>query len=205
MVFKKMSNINHCIDKEDQNKFLGLTALICKLSSKKFGLFFLISLGCSFIFATSMFFLLNASHYPGSIEDTQLGFQAEIIKNYFQQMSSHELNLYLIAIILDYGFIIGYAGILSLVSLIFIRNFGSKPFWNKFGQTLLWIGIGSAVCDVFENLFLIIMITNPQDFMAWLAIAHSSCALLKFILMSISGVWMVIVLLLALYQRFSKM
>ena len=204
MVFKKVSNINHYADIGNQNRSLRLTERICNLSSKKIGLFFYISLGFSFIFSVSMSFLLNASHYPGTLEDTQLGFQAEIIKIYFQQMSSQELNLYLIAIILDYGFIIGYAGILSLVSLIFIRNFTSKPFWNKFGQILLWIGIGSAVCDVFENSFLIMMISNPQNFMAWLAIAHSSCALLKFILMSISGVWMVIVLLLKLYQRFFK-
>lgn len=54
---------------------------------------------------------------------------------------------------------------------------------EKNGYSISIFGITAAFCDGIENIFLLMMASNPINFSNWWAIAHSSFALAKFIQM----------------------
>jgi hypothetical protein len=54
------------------------------------------------------------------------------------------------------------------------------------------IGVLITICDAVENIFLLSMTTNPVGFPNWLAIAHSTLALFKFILMYLTIGWLIL-------------
>ena len=51
---------------------------------------------------------LKLSNYPGTLNETQLGFSAEYIKPGFSRMSSEDMSIFIIANIFDYAFMIAY-------------------------------------------------------------------------------------------------
>ncbi|MHA2298606.1 MAG: hypothetical protein ACXAEU_18040 [Candidatus Hodarchaeales archaeon] len=54
------------------------------------------------------------------------------------------------------------------------------------------IGVLCATCDAVENIFLLSMTINHVGFPNWLAIAHSTFALIKFILMYLTVGWLIL-------------
>jgi len=140
------------------------------------------------VVATVMITLLQMSGYAGTMEDTQLGFNADIIKNYFSLMSAAELGLFITANLADYLFILFYG--------IFFFSAASLISWNyksglpkRIGISLAWVGVIAAVLDGIENVFLLAMTADPVGFASWLAIAHSSFALAKFLFMYVAMAW----------------
>lgn len=132
--------------------------------------------------------LIQMSGYAGTTEDTQLGFNAEIIRNYFSLMSPVDLGLFIAANLADYLFILLYG--------IFFFSAARLISWNykiglpkRIGLSLAWVGIIAAVLDGIENVFLLSMTADPMGFASWLAIAHSSFALAKFLFIYVAMAW----------------
>lgn len=150
-----------------------------------------ISLPIMLITATLVILVLELSGYPGTLDDTQLGFSAEIIKTYFAMMKSEDMGLFVLGNLLDYGFMIAYGCFFysSARYLAWDYHKGSLPL--KIARIISLVGVLCAVSDAVENIFLLLMTTNPLDFPNWLAVAHSTFALLKFILMYLTIGWLI--------------
>ncbi|MFX0067084.1 MAG: hypothetical protein ACFFC7_33540 [Candidatus Hermodarchaeota archaeon] len=151
-----------------------------------------ISLLVMLITATLVIFLLELSGYPGAMDDTQLGFNAEIIKAHFAMMKSEEITLFIPGNLVDYVFLMAY-GCFFYCSVRYLSwNYqqGSLPL--KAGKMGAGIGVLSAICDAVENFFLLSMTANPLGFPNWLAIAHSTFALIKFIFMYLTIGWLIL-------------
>jgi len=136
--------------------------------------------------------LMESSGYGGTIEDTQLGFNAEIIKWYFALMGPEGMKIFILGNLADYTFMLAYGCFFYSCARYLSRNYriGSLPL--KVGITMAWVGVLCAICDGIENIFLFLMTANPMGFSSWLAIAHSSFATSKFALMiSVIG-WLII-------------
>jgi len=138
--------------------------------------------------ATLVIFLIQMSGYAGTMEDTQLGFNAEIIKNYFSLMSPTDMGFFITANLADYLFMLCYG--------IFFFSAASLISWNykrglpkRIGLSLAWVGVIAAVLDGLENVFLLSMAADPVGFAGWLAIAHSSFAFAKFLFMYVAMAW----------------
>ncbi len=151
-----------------------------------------ISLPVMLITATLVIFLLELSGYPGTMDDTQLGFSAEIIKAHFTMMKSEEITLFILGNLVDYVFMIAYGCFFYSSARYLSWNYqqGSLPL--KVGKMVGGIGVLCATCDAVENIFLLSMTINPVGFPNWLAIAHSTFALIKFILMYLTIGWLIL-------------
>ena len=143
------------------------------------------------IFAPLVLVIWDLSNYPGTVEITQLGFNASYIKSNLSLMSNDDLSLFFMANILDYIFMLGYGLLLFSVVLKQTRQLQAHSPWQRRGYWISLGGLFSAVCDSLENIFLLIMILNPTSFPTWLAIPHSLFAWFKFILISITLGWIV--------------
>ena len=148
----------------------------------------LLSFSLLMIAATLVIVVLQMSGYAGTMEDTQLGFNAEIIKNYFSIMDSASMGLFVTANLVDYLFMLSY-GIFfySAARLISWDYNGGIP--KKAGNLLAYMGVVAAILDGIENMFLLSMTADPMGFAAWLAIAHSSFAFTKFLFMYAAMGW----------------
>ena len=146
----------------------------------------------SFIFmmvaATIVITLLQMSGYAGTMEDTQLGFNAEVIRNYFSLMSGADLNLFITANLADYLFMLCYGLFFFSAARLISWNY-KKGLPRSIGLSLAWVGVIAAVLDGIENVFLLSMTADPVGFATWLAIAHSSFALAKFLFMYVAMAW----------------
>jgi hypothetical protein len=143
------------------------------------------------IAATLTIVLLQMSGYAGSIDDTQLGFNAEIIRSYFSLMSPTEMGLFITANLADYLFMLFYGLFFFSAATLISWNYKSG-LPKKIGLSLAWVGVLAAVLDGIENLFLLSMAADPVGFAGWLAIAHSSFALAKFLFMYVAMAWMIV-------------
>ena len=148
----------------------------------------LVSFSFMMVVATLMITLLQMSGYAGTMEDTQLGFNAEIIKNYFSLMNPSELGLFIAANLADYLFMIFYCLFFFSAARLISWNYKSG-FPKRIGLSLAWVGVIAAVLDGIENVFLLLMTADPVGFASWLAIAHSSFALAKFLFMYVAMAW----------------
>jgi len=138
--------------------------------------------------ATLVIVLIQMSGYAGSTEDTQLGFNAEIIRSYFSLMSPTDIGLFITANLADYLFILLYGIFFFSAARLISWNYRSG-LPKMIGLSLAWVGIIAAVLDGIENVFLLSMSADPVGFAAWLAIAHSSFAFAKFLFMYAAMAW----------------
>lgn len=135
--------------------------------------------------------LIQMSGYAGSTEDTQLGFNAEIIRNYFSLMDSTEMGFFIAANLADYLFMLLYGTFFFTAASLISWNYkGGLP--KRIGLSLAWVGVIAAILDGIENLFLLSMTVDPVGFAGWLAIAHSSFAFAKFLFMYTAMAWTVV-------------
>ena len=148
----------------------------------------LVSFPLMMVVATVMIIMLQMSGYAGTMEDTQLGFNAEIVRNYFSLMSATELGLFITANLADYLFILFYGLFFFSAARLISWNYKSG-FPKKIGLSLAWVGVIAAVLDGIENAFLLLMTADPVGFAGWLAIAHSSFAFAKFLFMYGAMAW----------------
>jgi hypothetical protein len=132
--------------------------------------------------------LIQMSGYAGTTEDTQLGFNAEIIRSYFSLMNSADLGLFIAANLADYLFMLFYGIFFFSAARLISWNYKSG-LPKMIGLSLAWVGVITAVLDGIENVFLLSMTADPVGFASWLAIAHSSFAFAKFLFMYIAMAW----------------
>jgi len=146
----------------------------------------------SFIFlicaATLVIILLQMSGYAGTMEDTQLGFNAEVIRNYFSLMSQTDMGLFIAANLADYLFMLFYGIFFFSAARLISWNY-KRGLPKRIGLSLAWVGVIAAFLDGIENVFLLSMTADPIGFAGWLAIAHSSFALAKFLFMYVAMAW----------------
>ncbi|MGY5859360.1 MAG: hypothetical protein RTU63_08315 [Candidatus Thorarchaeota archaeon] len=148
----------------------------------------LVSFPLMMVAATLTIFLIQMSGYAGTMEDTQLGFNAETIRNYFSLMSSQDLGLFIAANLGDYLFILLYGIFFYSAGRLISWNYVRGPS-NKIGLFLAWVGVVAAILDGIENVFLLSMTADPVGFASWLALAHSSLAFAKFLFMYAAMGW----------------
>ncbi len=134
---------------------------------------------------------LQASGYNGTIDDTQLGFSAQIIKGYFALMDSQGMMLFALGNLFDYLFILSYGTFFYYSTRYLSWNYPPRSITKQIAVGFMWIGVASAVSDAIENIFLFLMLSNPLGFPSWLAIAHSLFATLKFMMMYATIGWLV--------------
>lgn len=140
------------------------------------------------VIATVMIVLLQMSGYAGTMEDTQLGFNADIIKNYFLLMTPTDLGLFITANLADYLFILFYGIFFFSAARLISWNY-KIGFPKRIGLSLAWVGVMAAILDGIENMFLLLMTADPVGFAGWLAIGHSSFAFAKFLFMYVAMAW----------------
>ena len=75
---------------------------------------------------------------------------------------------------------------------------------EKIGYSVSIFGITAAFCDGIENIFLLMMASNPVNFPNWWAIGHSCFALAKFIQMSTTMGGMILMALVIILSRLIK-
>ncbi|MFW9920868.1 MAG: hypothetical protein ACFFED_14810 [Candidatus Thorarchaeota archaeon] len=136
--------------------------------------------------------ILQASGYAGTMDDTQLGFNAEIIKSYLALMTAEGLLLFKLGNLMDYLFIISYGTFFYHSARYLTWNYQDGSIPKRVGTIFASIGVLAAVCDGIENVFLFLMTFDPVGFPNWLAIAHSTFATLKFIMMYSSILWLIV-------------
>ena len=151
----------------------------------------IVSFPLMMVAATLVIVMLQMSGFAGTMEDTQLGFNAEIMRYYFSLMSSEDLGLFIGANLGDYLFMLFYG--------IFFYSAGRLISWNyfrgvsnKIGLILAWVGVVAAILDGIENVFLLSMTVDPVGFASWLALAHSSFAFAKFLFMYAAMGWTIV-------------
>jgi hypothetical protein len=138
--------------------------------------------------ATLVIVLLQMSGFAGTMEDTQLGFNAAIIRNYFSLMSQTDMGLFIAANIVDYLFMLCYGLFFFSAARLISWNY-RRGLPKRIGLSLAWVGVLAAVLDGIENVFLLSMAADPVGFAGWLAIAHSSFALAKFLFLYAAMAW----------------
>jgi len=137
--------------------------------------------------------LLVMSNFSGTLEEAQLGFNGTYIKSKFALMNEKEMMLFILANIFDYVFMLAYGTVFFSTALKLARKLKEGSIWNKVGYVIVILGIISACCDALENVFLLLMASDPTGFPLWLGIPHSSFAFAKFTLMYIVFGWIVII------------
>ena len=148
----------------------------------------LVSFSLMMVVATIMIVLLQMSGYAGTMDDTQLGFNAEIIKSYFSLMNPTDLGLFITANLADYLFILFYGIFFFSAARLISWNY-KMGFPKRIGLSLSWVGVMAAILDGIENMFLLSMTADPVGFAGWFAIAHSSFAFAKFLFMYAAMAW----------------
>jgi len=156
------------------------------------------------ITASAVMYLLKLSKFPGTLNETQLGFNGEYIKSCFSRMSDEDMSIFIIANIFDYGFMIAYGTFFFSLALTLTRKLKEGSIWKKIGYSVSIFGITAAFCDGIENIFILMMASNPVNFPNWWAIGHSCFALAKFIQMYIAIGGIILMALVIVVSRLIK-
>ena len=156
------------------------------------------------ITASAVMYLLKLSNFPGTLNETQLGFNGEYIKSCFSRMSDEDMSIFIIANILDYAFMIAYGTFFFSLALTLTRKLKEGSIWKKIGYSVSIFGITAACCDGIENIFLLMMASNPRNFPNWWTIGHSCFALAKFIQMYAAIGGIILIALVIVLSRLIK-
>ena len=181
-----------------------LEQLADKPSSKSLKIIFVSSIILLIIAIPLVINALEGSGYPGELERTQLGFDAYYIKECFSSMSKEEMTLFIKGNLVDYLFMVSYAGLFFSSALLLTRRFEEGSVVRKLGYIASITGVFAAISDGFENIFIISMAFDPSSFPDWLAITHSTFAHIKFNLMYITAGWIILALVYLVIIRVLK-
>ena len=147
--------------------------------------------------APATIWVLELSNFPGTLDETQLGFDGEYIRACFSTMTEGDLSYFVLANLVDYLFMVSYAAVLTSASLLLTRRL-RHPGLRRMGLAVSLAGVLAALSDAVENVFIISMAADPLHFPGWLAIPHSLFAHLKFNLMYVAAGWIGLTALLGL-------
>jgi len=139
--------------------------------------------------------------YPVSFIESQLSFSGTAIKSF---NSLANIELYRLANILDYGFMVSYGGIFFSLGLIIARKLEAGTIWRNIGFIMVFLALIAPTCDAIENVFILLMLSNPLSFPDIWAITHSIFALIKYIIMFIGFGWIFVAIIKLIVIRKSK-
>jgi hypothetical protein len=148
--------------------------------------------------------LLKVSNYPGELEHTQLGFDAEYIRECLTSMDKDEISSFMWGNIADYIFMVSYGCLFFSSSLLLARKLEKGSFEQKIGFIISLLGVISAFSDGFENVFILAMAFNPSGFPQWYAIPHSLFAHIKFKLIYLSSLWIALAIVFIVARKVLK-
>lgn len=151
-------------------------------SPKKVNLLTLLSLILFFLSYCIMTYFHSLANDPvQNIFESQLSFSAEFMKWQYSSMGEG-IKYYRWVAITDYGFMLGYGLLIFCLALTIARKFDFDSKWRHSGYVMAIFGIIAAGLDAIENGFILAMLIDPSGFPDFLAIAHSSFALVKWTL-----------------------
>ncbi|TFG14213.1 MAG: hypothetical protein EU535_03740 [Promethearchaeota archaeon] len=156
------------------------------------------------IVAPILNYYFTISNYPVSFFESQLSFSGATIKSHLRTMTSSEIDLYRTAQIIDYLYMLAYGTFWFSLSLYISRKFDAVTAWRKTGYISAIFGVIAACCDATENVFILLMLTDPRGFPDLWAISHSFFALVKFILMGLIFIWVIVAVVTLLIKKFNK-
>lgn len=145
-----------------------------------------------------MQYFTQLSGFPAEIFSSQLSFSGELMKSYY---ALTDIELYRIAPSLDYFFMVGYGLILFSSSVLIARRYRASSIIQNGGFVIAISGVIAACCDAIENIFILLMLTDPVDFPDYWAITHSVFALIKWILLIIVIIWILLIGILSLINK----
>jgi len=124
---------------------------------------------------------------------SQLSFSASFMKElYYDIQLNGDLVAYRTAETFDYGFMVSYCLLIFSLALLIARKLEPGTTMRQVGYVVALFGPLAAGLDAVENGFILTMLENPLGFDDWLALAHSSFALVKWILLYIAIAWAVV-------------
>jgi len=138
----------------------------------------LISIGIIGVLYPFMGFFFFSSGYPVDFMTSQLSFSGATLKAHYAVTI---IDIYRIAQILDYIFMVGYGCLSFSLALIIARSFEEDSKWRNTGYRVAIMGPIAACLDAIENAFILAMLTDPLGFPDIWAITHSCFALVKYI------------------------
>ena len=148
-----------------------------------------------------MQYFTQLSGFPAEIFSSQLSFSGELMKSFYALTN---IELYRIAPSLDYFFMVGYGLILFSSSVLIARRYRESSLLQRGGFVIAFSGVIAACCDAIENIFILLMLTDPLGFPDYWAISHSVFALVKWILLFIIIIWIAVFGILSLFKKESK-
>ncbi|MFX0048514.1 MAG: hypothetical protein ACFE8G_10160 [Candidatus Hermodarchaeota archaeon] len=166
-------------------------------SSKILKIMLIIGFALSFAVIPVMQYFTQLSGFPAEIFSSQLSFSGTLMKSFY---ALTDITLYRIAPSLDYIFMTGYGLILFSSALIVARRYRTSSLLQKEGFIVALSGVIAACCDAIENVFILLMLTDPTGFPDYWAITHSVFALVKWILLVIVIIWVIFFLIISLIK-----
>ena len=136
---------------------------------------------------------------PGDVMSSQLSFSAEYMREYYKNIGN--LEQYRLAETLDYGFMVSYGSLIVALALILARKFEESSKMRQSGYLIAILGLAAAGLDAIENMFILLMLTDPSGFPAMWALAHSTFALIKWILLFIAIGWALVAVILKILKK----
>ncbi len=144
-------------------------------------------MACVIYAVIGYFFVLSGD--PINVFASQLSFSGPFMVLEYSQVTN--LDAYRIAQILDYVLMVSYALLIFALALTIARKVDEKSPLHKAGFIIALMGFIAAGCDAVENVFILLMATAPMTFPGWWAVAHSSFALPKWIILIMAIGWAV--------------
>ena len=136
-------------------------------------------------------YLTVLSHYPAIFIESQLSFSGPLIRSHFREMTSEQIQIYIISILLDDVYDFCQITMFTGLSLYIARKFDEDSAWRRTGYKMVIIGLIGSISDMIENTFIIMMANDPQGFPDSWAVAHSCFATIKFITWGIQAIWII--------------
>jgi hypothetical protein len=147
----------------------------------------------------------DQSQYPVSFMESQLSFSGETIKSHYETMSADEIQLYIYAQVVDFGYMLAYGSFILILGVYLGRLQKQGSIGRNISYVIGLMGVTAMICDMIENVFILLMAQNPLGFPNWYAIIHSIFASIKFALLGGALLGVIILILLIFYKRFQKM
>lgn len=128
-----------------------------------------------------------ASGHPVDYATGQLAFDARTIEGHYAAMiEAGTLDIYVRTQVIDFGFIACVMALSLLLGTLVARLGGPGSFGWRAGMAAAVLGVAGATMDVVENLLSFVMLARPQDIPQALALAYSSAAAAKFVLLTLA-------------------
>ncbi|NMC03714.1 MAG: hypothetical protein GYA24_00815 [Candidatus Lokiarchaeota archaeon] len=160
-----------------------------KPSPKATKILLLASIAIMLVAYSFMGYFFAASGDMVPIFTSQLSFSDSFLKWQYSLMTPAGLESYRLAQSFDYLYMLSYGLLGFSLALIIGRKFDAGTSWHATGCFLAVAVPVAAGFDAMENLFILLSLADPAWFPAWWAIAHSTFAVLKWIVLFLAVGW----------------